>query len=335
MSLYITPKTKVREIKQNAVLQAEEVRGFKTGGPFGFLVQRYTVAGMNTLFNPDDSESIIRGYNAIIRAHVEGVRVCRYIYSDEEVQADKTRSEVLLYYFPLIADDDKQPVERRPFVLICPGGGYGGVISMWEGYPVAERVNQAGYPAFVLRYRSGKAARYPHPQEDLACALRYIREHADALGVLPDAYCLMGFDAGGHLAASFGLESCGYAHYGLSRPGAVVLGYPILSMEGAKHQHARDNLLGKRPDPGLVQSLSIPPNVSKTFPPTFLWQYQDDELSPLTYAAALKTALEAAAVPCSVSAYPGNKHSQSLAIGGEAEDWFDEAIEFWEDVQKP
>lgn len=94
----------------------------------------------------------------------------------------------------------------RPAVLICPGGGYQRT-SDREAEAVAVQMNAMGFQAFVLYYTCAPAAVFPRPQLEAAKAVMTIRENANKWHVNPDKVIVLGFSAGGHLAASVGAES--------------------------------------------------------------------------------------------------------------------------------
>lgn len=107
---------------------------------------------------------------------------------------------------------------KKPFALICPGGGYRFVMSCIEGEPYARALNEKGYTAFVLRYRTRKKGRFPAPQQDIARGVREILENAEKYEVQKEGYSVWGSSAGGHLAAGFGTKEYGYLHFGLPKP---------------------------------------------------------------------------------------------------------------------
>src|ERR1700750_2513957 len=173
-------------------------------------------------------------------------------------------------------DDDKPtltvfPVRAGPAgsapttaVIIAPGGSYGRLSANHEGRQVANWFNSQGVTAFVLRYRLGP--RYHHPVEmgDAQRAIRYVRAHAEELGVRADRVGFMGFSAGGHLASTVAthfdagnssaqdpIDRVG------SRPGFVVLAYPVITMTADYgHELSATNLLGEHPDPKLARQMS-------------------------------------------------------------------------------
>lgn len=137
--------------------------------------------------------------------------------------------------------------KKHPFAVICPGGGYSMVCSFVEGMPFAKRLNEMGYSAFVVYYRTKDRARFPGPQDDLARAVKEILHRAEEWNLDTRGYSVWGASAGGHLAASFGTESMGYRKYGLPKPAALVLTYPVITMSDLTHPGTRANLLGTAP----------------------------------------------------------------------------------------
>ena len=134
---------------------------------------------------------------------------------------------------------------RRPVAVIYPGGGYEKISDPLEGENFARQLNGLGCVAFVVHYSVGPAARFPAPLEDVAAAVRDILDRAEELNVDPADYSVWGASAGGHLAALFASEARGWKQFGLPRPGALVLCYPVVTMEEPlTHADSRLRLLG-------------------------------------------------------------------------------------------
>src|SRR5713226_7334941 len=119
-------------------------------------------------------------------------------------------------------------------VVVCPGGGYRTLASDHEGKQVAQWLNTLGLSAFVLQYRVGPRYRHPAPLDDAQRAIRLVRARATALGVDPARVGIVGFSAGGHLAATLAThfedarpEAADPADRPTSRPDFVVLAYPV------------------------------------------------------------------------------------------------------------
>lgn len=110
-------------------------------------------------------------------------------------------------------------VEKRPAVFILPGGAYQ-YCSDREADPVAMPYLKAGYQAFILRYSVEKDAVWPNPLEDYEQAMELIRSRSEEWKVYTDKIAVIGFSAGGHLAAAAATMS-------KNRPNAAILGYAV------------------------------------------------------------------------------------------------------------
>lgn len=224
--------------------------------------------------------------------------------------------------------------KKHPFAVICPGGGYGMVCSFIEGMPYAKKLNEMGYSAFVVYYRIKRKAKFPAPQEDLARAIKDILARAEELNLDTEGYSVWGSSAGGHLAASFGTEAMGYQKYGLPKPGALVLTYPVVTMGLETHTGSRENLLGKDPAENLVHLTSVEKQVTAAYPPTFLWCGDADQTVDPKNSYMLEAALKTAKVPCQFLEYEGVDHGVGLGEGLACEGWTDKAVDFWETHRK-
>jgi acetyl esterase/lipase len=177
-------------------------------------------------------------------------------------------------------------------VVICPGGGYGYLSMTKEGERVGQWLAENGFVGMVLGYRlphEGKTLDgVPLPQRDGLAGLRHARRLMDSLNVGADKLVVMGFSAGGHLAAS--LVQLADAEL---RPNASVLVYPVISMrEGTTHGGSRRQLLGANPTGEEIAAYSTDENIGADFPPTLLVHSTDDRAVPvensLQYYAGLR-----------------------------------------------
>lgn len=219
---------------------------------------------------------------------------------------------------------------RHPFAVVCPGGGYSMVCSSIEGAPIARKLNELGVSAFIVYYRVRKKARYPHPQEDLARAVKEVLNRVEEYRVDSDNYSVWGSSAGGHLAGSFGTEIMGWQQYGLPKPGAIILSYPVISMEGdLPHRETHDNLLGKHTTAAMERSASIDRNVTENYPPTYIWCGDADSTVDPENTRRMAAALRDAVVPCRCEIFPGVEHGVGPGTGTAAEGWIGQAVEFW------
>lgn len=220
--------------------------------------------------------------------------------------------------------------KKHPFAVLVPGGGYYMVSSFIEGGPIAKMLNQLGISVFIVYYRVKKKALFPAPMDDLAQAVKEIMGRADMYNLDTENYSVWGASAGGHLAASFGTNNMGYPKYGLPKPGAIVLSYPVISMESPlTHRQSHDFLLGKNASSEQEAFTSVEKHVTTDYPPTYIWcGDKDAAVSPENtrrMAAALKEA--DVAVECSI--FSDADHGIGPGTGTSAEGWIYKAVEFW------
>ena len=206
----------------------------------------------------------------------------------------------------------------RSAVIICPGGGYH-CLSDREGEPVALRFAGLGFAAFLLRYHAAPQGRWPIPQRQLLSAIDYVRVNCARYHVDPQAVIVMGFSAGGHLAASAGVMWDRQEIYkplrkrsSAFRPDGVVLGYPVITSGPMAHRDSIVNLLGDRYDE-LAELVSLEKRVTRKSPPMFLWHTVDDTCVPVENSILLADALRAKGVDVELHLYPHGEHGQSLA----------------------
>ena len=274
---------------------------------------------LDTFFAAWDKQSIFDGMQ-FLADHLAQDKVFHDIYTQDEIAQDPTRKETGLAVFPVPG--------KKPCVLICPGGGYYSVCALPEGYAIAKAVNELGYNACVLVYRVGAAARYPHPMEDLVKAVDFLTLHSAETGIDFDEYTLMGFSAGGHLAASFGTQSLGYAKYKVKRPGSLVLAYPVITMGQYAHAGSREHLLGKdRHELAQWQmACSVEKQITPEYPPTYIWQCEEDPSVPIQNSRMLAEQLQKHSVPYVYQTWPGAAHGWGLGTGTAAEGWLKTAL---------
>lgn len=227
---------------------------------------------------------------------------------------------------PYLVNDGK----FHPFAIICPGGGYGMVCSFVEGEPFAKKLNSMGIHAFVLYYHVREKALYPAPLENLARAVREVHERAEEWKLDTENYSIWGSSAGGHLVASFGTENMGYVKYGLPKPGALILVYPVVTMGPLSHPGTREHLLGLSPSVDHIQMASVEKQVTAFYPPTFLWSGDADQTVPPENSRMLADALGKQNIHHEFLEYPGIDHGVGLGIGSCCESWLEQAVAFWQ-----
>jgi len=207
-------------------------------------------------------------------------------------------------------------------VIVCPGGGYGGLADNHEGRQVANWLNSVGITAFVLKYRLGP--RYHHPVElhDAQRAIRMVRSRAKEFGIAADRIGIMGFSAGGHLASSTGTHfdagdgnaSDAIDRFG-SRPDFMVLVYPVISFTTPyTHVGSMQHLLGDHPDPKLAEEMSSELQVTAQTPPTFLLSTNEDTVVPSENSVLFYLALRKNKVPAELHIFEKGPHGVGLAL---------------------
>lgn len=207
-------------------------------------------------------------------------------------------------------------------IVVCPGGGYGGLAMDHEGKQIAEWLNSMGVAAAVLEYRHrGKGYGHPAPMQDVQRALRIVRARAQDWGVDSQRVGVLGFSAGGHLASTAAThfdrgnaqsddpverESC--------RPDFAILCYPVIAL-GAPFTHmgSQRNLLGEDAKPELIASLSNEKQVTADTPPTFLWHTTEDTAVPPENSIFFYLALRRVKAPAELHIFEHGRHGLGLA----------------------
>ena len=237
----------------------------------------------------------------------------------------------LLYlkeYFPALGEHDRDPNVtlylpdpmremgrdnwKRPCMVICPGGGYG-MCSQREAEPIALHFLPQGYNVFVLQY-SVAPHRFPCQLREVAAVMELIYQNADAWHCDVNRIAILGFSAGGHLAAHY--STC----YDIpevrelfpdSKPvQASVLCYPVISADPTiAHLGSFHNLLGVEAlSQAQEEMFSCDRRVTEKTPPAFLWHTFEDNLVPVANALRYADALVSHNIPVSLHIYPKGWH---------------------------
>lgn len=167
-------------------------------------------------------------------------------------------------------------------VIVCPGGGYGNLAVRHEGYQVAEWMAERGIATAVLFYRMPNGHNMV-PLTDVQNAFRYCRHHSREWGV--NSIGVMGFSAGGHLAASASVHFTD----NVTRPDFSILIYPVISSGISIHRGTFQNLTNGEPE--ASEKFSLEKHVSAQTPTAFLALSTDDPIHPdnsILYYQALK-----------------------------------------------
>ncbi len=207
-------------------------------------------------------------------------------------------------------------------VVVCPGGGYHGLAMGHEGQEIAAWLNELGIAALVLDYRHrGKGYGHPAPSLDVQRAIRMARARSDAWGLDRQRIGVLGFSAGGHLAATAATrfdagrpEAEDPVERYSCRPDFAILCYPVIALgEPFTHIGSQRNLLGADPAPELIRELSLEKQVTAETPPTFLFHTDADKGVPAENSLAFYSALRKHDVPAELHVYVEGRHGVGLA----------------------
>jgi len=233
----------------------------------------------------------------------------------------------------------RAPKPNGAAFVICPGGGYGGLVTGAEGHGIAQWLNAHGITGVVLEYRLPKG-NSAVPLLDAQRALRTVRSHATEWAIDPKRIGIIGFSAGGHLASTAGTHfdagdpkakdpidqvSC--------RPDFMILVYPVISMGEKGHGGSRTNLLGPNPTPELIENFSNEKQVTRETPPAFLAHAIDDKAVLPINSQMFADALKAKGVEAKYLELPNGDHGLNGYKGPSWDAWQTQSLE-WLAAQK-
>ena len=217
-------------------------------------------------------------------------------------------------------------------IVICPGGGYGGLVTKGEGHGIAAWLNLHGIAGIVLEYRLPAGRPYV-PLLDAQRALRTVRANATKWKVDPKKVGIIGFSAGGHLA------STATVHFDLgegkttdaiaresSRPDFSILIYPVISMDVGVHRGSKKNLMGETPAAGLPEYFSTQKHVKASTPPAFLAHAIDDKVVDIENSRMFYAAQQKAGLPTRLVELPNGGHGLNGYKGPSWDKWQAESL---------
>ena len=225
-------------------------------------------------------------------------------------------------------DSDALAIDKRPLVLLCPGGGYTRT-SDREAESMALQFLAMGYHAAILRY-SCAPAKFPTALLELASAMVLIRGNAEEWHVDAEKIVVQGCSAGGHLAASLGMfwdedflaEGIGLEgpDRELLRPNGMILCYPVITSGEFAHRGSFDNLVGTLEESArdvqvkeLLEKTSLEKQVSNKTPKAFIWHTFEDNAVPVENSLLLVSALRKQGISTEFHMYAKGGHGLSLA----------------------
>lgn len=257
-------------------------------------------------------------------------------FKDNVIRIDNVSIPTLTVYYP--------EVSNGTAVIICPGGGYGMLAFDKEGTRVAEVLNKWGVTAFVLKYRlpndKMNIDKSMAPLQDAQRAIQLVRSRAAKFRVQAHKIGIMGFSAGGHLAATaithFQYRADANSTDTTSvRPDFGMLVYPVVSFDSSiTHKGSRNNLIGNKPDEKQVQFFSNELQVTPQTPPVFLVHAGDDAVVPVANSLRFYEACIRHKVPAEMHLYPKGGHGFGMYNKTTADSWMDRLKNWLESTVK-
>jgi acetyl esterase/lipase len=223
-------------------------------------------------------------------------------------------------------------------IVICPGGGYAYLAINKEGFKVAKWLNTLGITAFVLKNRlpSDEIMKDKSigPLQDAQEAIRYVRRNAEKWAINTQKVGVIGFSAGGHLAATLSTHYKDVVYKVTdnisARPDFSLLIYPVISMdEKITHKGSRNNLLGTTPSETTVEKYSNEKQIDGATPPAILIHAIDDKTVPVENSINYFLALKKNSVPAEIHLYQNGKHGFGLGNKGTTSQKWTKQCEEW------
>jgi acetyl esterase/lipase len=210
-------------------------------------------------------------------------------------------------------------------LIVMPGGGYSFLSIENEGSAPATFFTDFGYTVFVLSYRlpgEGWTNRADAPLQDALRAVRLVRSHAKTYAIDPERVAVLGFSAGGHVAASLATDHALPLYNAVdaadtlsARPALVGLMYAVTTMKPLEtHSVSRANLLGATPSAELVARRSPLLHIGAGTPPCFVACALDDPVVPPFCSIDWLAACQAAKVPVEGHFFEKGGHGFGLRL---------------------
>lgn len=238
------------------------------------------------------------------------------IYKEYPIRVEGSSEDAKMTTY-LISHSEAINIQKRPLIIICPGGGYR-YVSEREGEMIALQWNALGYHAVVLKYSVNPAV-YPTALLELAAVMKMVREHSEEWYVNTERILVEGSSAGGHLTACYGMfwkkaflaEKTGISSEEL-RPAGMILHYPVITSGEYAHRDSFYMLLGEKYEE-LKEEMSLEHQVSEDTPPTFIWHTNEDKSVPAENSLLLTLEMRRHNVPVELHLYAKGGHGLALA----------------------
>ncbi|MGC8749594.1 alpha/beta hydrolase [Hydrotalea sp.] len=239
-----------------------------------------------------------------------------YLYADSDSNIIKNGFDTVKPYMEYYLATNQLSNNPRTAILICPGGGYKYLAWEKEGVKPAKFFNSNGIDVFVLHYRVNDEMLhghgYPAQYNDANKALNYIYDHADSFHIQKNRIGIMGFSAGGHLAAT--ISTLNPLNPKTFTPSFSILVYPVITMENPyAHAGSKKMLLGEDSSADLIKQLSVEKNISPNTPPAIIIQAGDDKTVPVQNSIMYYEQLLANHIPAALFIYDHGKHGFGMA----------------------
>ncbi len=257
-----------------------------------------------------------------------------YSLTDQNMERSELGSDGVRRYYSITVPTLEYFKPEKPngaAVIVCPGGGYIRIAYTHEGIDVAKWFAKLGISAFILKYRIPDDKYMEHkdrvPLADAQQAIYYLRKNAKEYGIDPDRIGVIGFSAGGHVAATL---STHFAKPVIPdkekinlRPDFSILVYPVISMEnGITHEGSRNSLLGENPSDSLIDEYSNELFVTDKTPPAFLMHASDDRYVPVENSLYYYKALKDHGVAAVLHIFQTGGHGFAMKNPWDDKQWF-------------
>ena len=320
----ITAQTTIRELRANPAIQGS---GYYTYcNEWSETDTRYLDNTLESYVGGAMADDAAEGLNLVVENYNNGVQVTWQVYSPEQIAQEPVLGKVQLYYYPAKTPNAK-------FAVVLSGNGGATTSEIGEGASAAYQLHEAGYAAFVLRYRSFLNGSDNAPLKDLGNAVKFVEDHAEQFGVQKENYALVGFSSGGQICGLFGSDRpYGYKAYGVPQPAALLLGYPINDFAEVKPVY--HILMDPLDVDWRYYWTNLSYVVNENYTPIFFWNGKNDvfykRMGYCLQAPPLKRALEKYNVPFEYHEYENAPHVSGTGKGTDAEAWVELAFAFWE-----
>lgn len=247
------------------------------------------------------------------------------VYKDNELQST---SDVTVPTISIFTPTDVKA--NGTSVIIFPGGGYSHLSMNKEGKKVAKWLNSFGITAYLLKYRMPSDLTMRDktigPLQDAQEAVRMVRRNAKKWNLDSNKIGVIGFSAGGHLAATLSTNFSEITYESVDntspRPDFTILIYPVISMKNEiANKGSKEKLLGLYPSEELIKKFSSDLNVNSTTPNTFIAHATDDQSVPVENSINYYLALKNNKIQCELHLYEKGGHGFGLGVLDTSKNW--------------